>query len=43
MMGINDVGWPDTVLVPKGEPAPSAEDVTDGYEQIIARAYAHGL
>ena len=43
MMGINDVGWPDTVLVPKGEPAPSAEDVIDGYEQIIARAHAHGL
>ena len=43
MMGINDVGWPDTVLVPKGEPASSAEDVTDGYEQIIARAHAHGL
>jgi lysophospholipase L1-like esterase len=37
MMGINDVGWPDTILVPKGEPAPSAEDVIDGYEQIVAR------
>ena len=22
MMGINDIGWPDTILVPKGEPAP---------------------
>ena len=22
MMGINDIGWPGTILVPKGEPAP---------------------
>ncbi len=43
MMGINDLGWPGTLLVPEGEPAPSAEDVIDGYEQLIARAHAHGL
>ena len=43
MMGINDVGWPDTVLVPKGEPAPSAEDVIAGYKQLIVRAHEHGL
>jgi lysophospholipase L1-like esterase len=43
MMGINDVGWPDTILVPEGEPAPSAEDVIAGYEQLIARAHAHGM
>jgi lysophospholipase L1-like esterase len=43
MMGINDIGWPETILVPKGEPAPSAEDVIDGYEQIIARAHANGM
>lgn len=43
MMGINDVGWPDTLLVPKGELAPSAEDVIAGYEQLIARAHAQGL
>ena len=43
MMGINDVGWPDTVLVPKGEPAPSADDVIAGYKQLIARAHEHGL
>ena len=35
MMGINDIGWPDTILVPKGEAAPSAEDVIAGYEQLI--------
>jgi lysophospholipase L1-like esterase len=43
MMGINDIGWPGTLLVPEGEPAPSAEDVIDGYEQLIARAHAHGM
>jgi lysophospholipase L1-like esterase len=43
MMGINDVGWPETLLVPKGEPAPSADDVIAGYEQLIARAHAHHM
>ena len=43
MMGINDIGWPDTILVPKGEAAPSAEDVIAGYEQLIARAHERHL
>lgn len=43
MMGINDIGWPGTILVPKGEPAPSADDVIFGYQQLIARAHDHGL
>ncbi len=43
MMGINDIGWPDTILVPKGEPAPSAEDIIAGYQQLIARAHEHGM
>jgi lysophospholipase L1-like esterase len=43
MMGINDIGWPDTILVPKGEAAPGAEDIITGYEQLIARAHANGL
>ena len=42
MMGINDIGWPDSVLEPLA-PAPSAEDIIDGYEQLIARAHDHGL
>jgi len=42
MMGINDIGWPDSVLEPR-LPAPSAEDIIDGYEQLIARAHAHGM
>ena len=42
MMGINDVGWPDSVLEPY-LPAPSPEDVIAGYRQLIARAHLHGL
>jgi lysophospholipase L1-like esterase len=43
LMGINDIGWPDTLLVPKGETAPSAEDVIAGYQQLIARAHANNM
>jgi lysophospholipase L1-like esterase len=43
MMGINDIGWPGTILVPKGEPAPSADDVIFGYQQLVTRAHAHGM
>ena len=43
MMGINDIGWPDSPLTPAGEAAPSAEDIIAGYEQLIERAHARGL
>jgi lysophospholipase L1-like esterase len=43
LMGINDIGWPDTLLVPKGEAASSAEDVIAGYKQLIARAHANDM
>jgi lysophospholipase L1-like esterase len=43
MMGINDIGWPGTILVPQGEPAPSADAIIGGYEQLVARAHANGL
>ena len=43
MMGINDIGWPGTILVPKGESAPAADDVIFGYRQLIARSHAHGM
>jgi lysophospholipase L1-like esterase len=43
MMGINDIGWPDTLLVPEGEPAPSADDIIAGYKQLIDRAHAHDM
>jgi lysophospholipase L1-like esterase len=42
MMGINDIGWPDSVLDRNGV-APSAEEIIDGYEQLIARSHAHGI
>jgi lysophospholipase L1-like esterase len=43
MMGINDIGWPGTILVPPGEPAPTPEEIIAGYKQLVARARAHGL
>jgi lysophospholipase L1-like esterase len=43
MMGINDIGWPDTLLVPEGEPAPSADDIIAGYKQLITRAHANDM
>lgn len=43
MMGINDVGWPGTILVMPGEPAPTAAEIIAGYEQIVARVHARGL
>jgi lysophospholipase L1-like esterase len=42
MMGINDIGWPDSVLDPKAV-APEAEDIIAGYKQIIARAHDHDI
>jgi lysophospholipase L1-like esterase len=42
MMGINDIGWPGCILAPH-ELAPSADDIIDGYKQLIARAHIHGM
>ena len=42
MMGINDIGWPDSILDPHAV-APTAEQIIDGYEQLIARAHDHGI
>ena len=42
MMGINDIGWPDSILEPVA-PAPSAEDVIAGYKQLVARAHLHKM
>ncbi len=42
MMGINDIGWPGSGLAPH-EPGPAADDVIEGYKQIILRAHLHGL
>jgi len=42
MMGINDFGWPDSILAPNDKP-PSADDVIAGYQQLIARAHLHKM
>lgn len=42
MMGINDIGWPDSIL-DQNAVAPSAEQIIDGYEQLIARAHDNGI
>jgi lysophospholipase L1-like esterase len=42
MMGINDIGWPDSILEPEAT-VPPAEAVIDGIRQIILRSHLHGL
>jgi lysophospholipase L1-like esterase len=42
MMGINDIGWPGCILAPN-EAEPTANDIIDGYKQLIARAHLHGM
>ena len=42
MMGINDLGWPGCAIAPR-DPEPSADDIIEGYKQLIARAHAHGM
>jgi lysophospholipase L1-like esterase len=42
MMGINDIGWPGCALAPQDTP-PSADDVIDGYRQLVARAHTHKM
>jgi lysophospholipase L1-like esterase len=42
MMGINDIGWPDSGLAPD-DAQPTAEEIIAGYQQLITRAHIHGL
>jgi lysophospholipase L1-like esterase len=42
MMGINDIGWPGCALAPS-DSEPTAEQIIDGYKQLIARAHAHDM
>ena len=42
MMGINDIGWPQSVLA-SADKIPSADEVVAGHQQIIARAHLHHL
>ena len=43
MMGINDIGWPGKDAITPSDPEPTAEDVIQGYKQIIDRAHDHGI
>ena len=43
MMGINDIGWPGKDAITPNDPEPTAEDVIQGYKQIIDRAHDHGI
>ena len=40
--GINDIGWPETMLAGQHESA-SAEQMISAYRQLIARARLHGI
>ncbi len=42
MMGINDIGWPDSGLAPNDPPA-DADAIIAAYKQMIVRARANGL
>ena len=42
MMGINDVGWPGDGLAPH-DPEPTADEIIEGYKQLITRAHDHGF
>jgi lysophospholipase L1-like esterase len=42
MIGINDIGWPGCALAPK-DTIPTAEEIIDGYQQLIARAHTHNM
>lgn len=42
MMGINDIGWPSSGLAPDDR-EPTAQDLIQGYKQLIARAHMAGL
>lgn len=43
MMGINDIGWPGEGSFTPTDHEPTAEDLEQGYTQIIDRAHQHGL
>ena len=43
MMGINDIGWPGKDAITPSDPEPTADDIIQGYKQIIDRAHEHGI
>lgn len=42
LLGTNDIGWPSGPFAP-AEPAPRAEELVQGYRQLIAMARAHNV
>ncbi|WP_460479678.1 SGNH/GDSL hydrolase family protein [Comamonas humi] len=42
LLGTNDIGWPGGPFAP-GEPAVRAEELIQGFRQLIALAHAHNL
>lgn len=42
LLGINDLGWPDSMLGP-AEESVTAEDIIQSYRQLIDRAHMHGI
>lgn len=43
MMGINDIGWPGEGSFTPTDREPTAQDLEEGYTQLIDRAHQHGL
>ncbi|HEY2403321.1 MAG TPA: SGNH/GDSL hydrolase family protein [Steroidobacteraceae bacterium] len=42
-MGLNDIGWPGRNSLTPAEPVPTADDIINGYGQVIERAHEHGI
>jgi lysophospholipase L1-like esterase len=42
-MGINDIGWPGRNSLSPAESVPTADDIIEGYRQVIERAHEHGI
>jgi lysophospholipase L1-like esterase len=42
MMGINDIGWPGEKAITPDDKEPTADDIINGYKQLIDRVHARG-
>lgn len=42
-MGLNDIGWPGKNSLTPAEAVPTADDIINGYYQVIERAHEHGI
>jgi lysophospholipase L1-like esterase len=43
MLGLNDIGWPGKSSLTPADPEPTAQDLIEGYEQVVVRAHEHGI